>query len=133
MDTNLPTLTRRGVLALAKEELGLPLSKAKLDKLCMDRKGPPPLGMFSGKHIYAQVIDDDAGRTLAAASTMEHQLHDKGKAAANRAAAEQIGKTIAERLLAKKLDRVVFDRGGFFYHGKVRALADAARAGGLKF
>ena len=88
---------------------------------------------FSGKHIYAQVIDDDVGRTLAAASTMEHQLHDKGKAAANRAAAEQIGKTIAERLLAKKLDRVVFDRGGFFYHGKVKALADAARAGGLKF
>src|SRR5438132_8051277 len=88
---------------------------------------------FSGKHIYAQVIDDDAGRTLAAASTMEHQLHEKGKAAANRAAAEQIGKTNAGRLLAKKLDRVVFDRGGFFYHGKVRALADAARAGGLKF
>jgi hypothetical protein len=52
MDTNLPTLTRRGVLALAREELGLPLSKAKLDKLCMDRRGPPPLGMFSGKHIY---------------------------------------------------------------------------------
>jgi large subunit ribosomal protein L18 len=88
---------------------------------------------FSAKHIYAQFIDDDAGRTLAAASTTEHRLQGKSKAAANRAAAEQIGKTIAERLLAKKLDRVVFDRGGFFYHGKVRALADAARAGGLKF
>jgi hypothetical protein len=52
MDTNLPTLTRRGVLALAKEELGLPLSKPQLDKLCMARKGPPPLGVFSGKHVY---------------------------------------------------------------------------------
>ena len=63
---------------------------------------------FSGKHIYAQVIDDDAGRTIAAAST-------------------------AERSLAKNLERVVFDRGGFLYHGKMKVLADAARAGGLKF
>ncbi|PYJ74937.1 MAG: 50S ribosomal protein L18 [Verrucomicrobia bacterium] len=88
---------------------------------------------FSGKHVYAQVIDDDAGRTLAAASTAERASTEKNKSAANRAAAEQIGKTIAERLLAKKVDRVVFDRGGFLYHGKVKALADAARAGGLKF
>jgi large subunit ribosomal protein L18 len=88
---------------------------------------------FSGKHVYAQVIDDDAGLTLAAASTAERSLFPKNKSAANRAAAEQIGKAIAERLLAKKLDRVVFDRGGFLYHGKVKALADAARAGGLKF
>jgi large subunit ribosomal protein L18 len=88
---------------------------------------------FSGKHVYAQVIDDGAGRTLAAASTMEGSSAGKNKPAANRAAAEQIGKTIAERLLAKKVDCVVFDRGGFFYHGKVKALADAARAGGLKF
>jgi len=88
---------------------------------------------FSGKHIYAQVIDDDAGRTLAAAATTESALLDKNKAGANRAAAELIGKTIAERSLAKKLERVVFDRGGFFYHGKVQALAEAARATGLKF
>lgn len=88
---------------------------------------------FSGKHVYAQVVDDDAGRTLVAASTTEKALLGKNKSAANRAAAEQIGKAIAERLMAKKLDRVVFDRGGFFYHGKVKALADAARAGGLKF
>jgi large subunit ribosomal protein L18 len=88
---------------------------------------------FSGKHVYAQVIDDDAGQTLAAASSMERSLIGKDKAAANRTAAELIGKTIAERSLAKKLERVVFDRGGFLYHGKVKALADAARAGGLKF
>jgi large subunit ribosomal protein L18 len=77
------------------------------------------------------VIDDNSGRTLAAASTAERSL--LGKAAANKAAAEQVGKAIAERSLAKKLERVVFDRGGFLYHGKVKALADAARASGLKF
>jgi large subunit ribosomal protein L18 len=88
---------------------------------------------FSGKHVYAQVVDDDAGRTLAAASTAERALVEKSKAAANRANAEVVGKAIAERLLAKKMDRVVFDRGGFLYHGKVKALADAAREGGLKF
>jgi large subunit ribosomal protein L18 len=88
---------------------------------------------FSGKHVYAQVIDDDAGRTLAAASTTERSLLDGKKLHANQAAAELIGKAIAERLLAKKLDRVVFDRGGFLYHGKVKALADAARASGLNF
>ena len=88
---------------------------------------------FSGKHVYAQVIDDDAGQTLAAASTAERSLVGKDKAAANKTAAEHVGKVIAERLLAKRLERVVFDRGGFLYHGKVKALADAARAGGLKF
>ena len=88
---------------------------------------------FSGKHVYAQVIDDNSGRTLAAASTAERSLVAKDKAAANKRTAEQVGKAIAERLLAKKLERVVFDRGGFLNHGKVKALADAARAGGLKF
>ena len=88
---------------------------------------------FSARHVYAQVIDDDQGRTVAAASTAEPKLLGKEKAAANRSTAELIGKTIAERLMAKKTDTVVFDRGGFQYHGKVKALADAARAGGLKF
>jgi large subunit ribosomal protein L18 len=88
---------------------------------------------FSGKHVYAQVVDDDAGRTLVAASTTESKLMGKGKQAANRANAEVVGKAIAERLLAKKLENIVFDRGGFLYHGKVKALADAAREGGLKF
>lgn len=87
---------------------------------------------FSGKHVYAQVIDDDSGRTLAAASTIEGSFTGN-KAGANKAAAELIGKAIAERSLAKQLQQVVFDRGGFLYHGKVKALADAARAGGLKF
>jgi large subunit ribosomal protein L18 len=88
---------------------------------------------FSGKHVYAQVVDDDAGRTLAAASTKERSLLGNSKAAANRVAAAVIGKAIAERSLAKKIDNIVFDRGGFLYHGKVKVLADAAREGGLKF
>ena len=88
---------------------------------------------FSGKHVYAQAVDDEAGRTLVAASTAERGLVGNSKVAANRANAEVIGRAIAERLLAKKTERVVFDRGGFLYHGKVKALADAAREGGLKF
>ena len=87
---------------------------------------------FSGKHVYAQVIDDDAGKTLVSAATTEEKIGGK-KAGANRTSAEKVGKAIAERLLSKKVDNVVFDRGGFLYHGKVKALADAAREGGLKF
>jgi large subunit ribosomal protein L18 len=88
---------------------------------------------FSARHVYAQVIDDDEGRTVVSASTAEPELLGKSKPAASRSSAELVGKTIAERLRAKKTDTVVFDRGGFQYHGKVKALADAARAGGLKF
>jgi large subunit ribosomal protein L18 len=88
---------------------------------------------FSGRHVYAQLVDDNARKTLAAASSLEKALAGKGKVAANRANAEAVGKIIAERSLAKKIETVVFDRGGFLYHGKVKALADAARAGGLKF
>jgi large subunit ribosomal protein L18 len=86
---------------------------------------------FSGKHVYAQVIDDEAGKTLVSAGTTEKELSGKGSAA-NRATAEKVGKKIAERLLAQNIDKAVFDRGGFLYHGKVKALADAAREGGLK-
>lgn len=86
---------------------------------------------FSGRHVYAQVIDDDAGKTLVAASTLGKEK--TAKTAANRATAEKIGKTIAEKLREKNIESVVFDRGGFIFHGKVKALADAAREGGLKF
>ncbi|HYY14936.1 MAG TPA: 50S ribosomal protein L18 [Chthoniobacterales bacterium] len=88
---------------------------------------------FSGKHVYAQVIDDDAARTLVAASTTQKELLGKNKPAANRATAEVVGKLIAERAKAKKIEKVVFDRGGFQYQGRVKALADAAREGGLQF
>ena len=88
---------------------------------------------FSGQHIYAQVIDDAAGRTLAAASTLETSVKGKGRANANMQRAEKIGALVAERSLQKNIKTVVFDRGGFSYHGKVKALADAARGGGLEF
>ncbi len=88
---------------------------------------------FSGKNIYAQVIDDLSGVTLAAANTTEKDFKNAKTTRANKATAEQIGKTVAERAKAKSITKVVFDRGGFLYHGKVKALADAARAGGLDF
>jgi large subunit ribosomal protein L18 len=87
---------------------------------------------FSGQHIYAQVIDDIAGRTLASANTTEKEFRGT-QAKPNVATAIKVGKTVAERALAKNVSKVVFDRGGFLYHGKVKALADAAREGGLNF
>ncbi len=87
---------------------------------------------FSGRHIQSQVIDDLSGKTLVAASTLEVGVRGPS-ARANVATAEIIGKLLAERLLAKNINQVVFDRGGFKYHGKVKALADAARAAGLQF
>jgi large subunit ribosomal protein L18 len=79
------------------------------------------------------VIDDEAGRTLAAASTLDGELRAQLKSGADRAAAEQVGKLLAERAKSAGVEAVVFDRGGYRYHGRVKALADAARAGGLVF
>ena len=87
---------------------------------------------FSGKNITAQVIDDESGKTLASANTTEKDLKAKVPRA-NVATAITIGKTVAERAKAANVTKVVFDRGGFIYHGKVKALADAAREGGLQF
>ena len=88
---------------------------------------------FSGQHITAQVIDDLAGITLASVNTTEESFRKDPSNRANVATAVKVGKLIAERGLAKKIDKVVFDRGGFMYHGKVKALANAAREGGLQF
>ncbi len=97
----------------------------------------PRLAVFrSVNHIYTQVIDDLAGRTLAAASSTEPALKAvfTGEVrGGNKAGAEALGKVIAERLKDKGITRVVFDRGGYLYHGRVRAVADAARAAGLEF
>ena len=94
--------------------------------------GRPRLSVFrSGKHIYAQVIDDRKGVTLAAASSLDEAL--KVKTGANKDAATQVGKLIAERAIAAGVKTVVFDRGGYQYHGRVAALASAAREGGLSF
>jgi large subunit ribosomal protein L18 len=96
--------------------------------------GRPRLSVFrSSKHIYAQVIDDQAGRTLVAASTLDGNLKPQLKTGADRAAAEQVGKLLAERAKAAGLAAVVFDRGAYRYHGRIKALAEAARAGGLVF
>jgi large subunit ribosomal protein L18 len=94
--------------------------------------GKPRLSVHrSGRHIYAQVIDDAAGTTVAAASTLDKDL--KGKTGATKDRAAVVGKTIAERAKAAGVSKVVFDRGGFLFHGRVKALADAAREGGLEF
>lgn len=85
----------------------------------------------SGRHIYAQVIDDMAGVTLAAASTLDGE--HKGKSGANVEAAADVGKRVAARAVGAGVKRVVFDRGAFLFHGRVKALADAARDGGLEF
>ena len=85
----------------------------------------------SGKHIYAQIIDDAAGTTVAAASTLEKDV--RAASGANIDAAQSVGKRVAERAVAAGVTSVVFDRGGFLFHGRVKALADAAREGGLEF
>ena len=96
--------------------------------------GRARLSVFrSSKHIYAQVIDDIKGETLASASSLEKTLREGMKSGANIDAAKTVGKLLAERAAAKGVKEVVFDRGGYLYHGRVKALADAAREGGLKF
>ena len=92
----------------------------------------PRLAVFrSNKHMYAQIIDDVAGNTLCAASTLDKDANLENTS--NIEAAQYVGKAIAEKALAKGIKQVVFDRGGFLYHGKVQALADAAREAGLEF
>ena len=96
--------------------------------------GRPRLSVFrSSLHIYAQIIDDVSGSTVAAASTIDKELKGKLKTGANLDAAKEVGKLIASRAVAKGIKAVVFDRGGYMYHGRIKALADAAREGGLAF
>ncbi len=101
-------------------------------RLVKNANGRPRLSVFrSGRHIYAQVIDDAHAVTVASASTNE--TDGKEAKSWNVAAASSVGKRIAERSLAKGVKQVMFDRGGYIYHGRVKALADAAREGGLEF
>ncbi len=94
----------------------------------------PRLAVFrSNKHIVAQVIDDRSGRTLAAASTLDADIRSAGGGTGNKTAAGSVGKLVAERAKAAGVTKVVFDRGGFLYHGRVAAVADAARQAGLEF
>ncbi len=105
---------RRAVKAAARERLRLSVFR-------------------SSKHIYAQVIDDGKGQTVAAASSIEKEMRGSLKTGADIGAAKAVGKLLAERATAKGVKDVVFDRGGYIYHGRVKALADAAREGGLNF
>lgn len=94
----------------------------------------PRLNVFrSINHIYAQIIDDTTGQTLVSASSLDRELRQTLKTGGNLAAAKSVGAAIATRAKTVKIERVVFDRGGYAYHGRVKALADAAREGGLKF
>ena len=103
-------------------------------KVKLAAHGRKRLSVFrSSEHIYAQVIDDDKGVTLAAASSIEKTLRESQKTGADIAAAKAVGKLIAERAKEKGITEVVFDRGRYIYHGRIKALADAAREGGLSF
>jgi large subunit ribosomal protein L18 len=96
--------------------------------------GRPRLSVFrSSKHIYAQVIDDTKGETLASASSLEKEMRGSGNTGANIDAAKAVGKLLAQRAVKKGIREVVFDRGGYLFHGRVKALADAARESGLNF
>ena len=105
-------------------------------RTALRQKSPdrPRLSVFrSSMHIYAQIIDDANGKTVAAASTLDKELKGKIKTGANIDAAKEVGKLIAVRAVAKGVKTVAFDRGGYKYHGRIKALADAAREGGLAF
>lgn len=94
----------------------------------------PRLNVFrSSRHMYAQLVDDSHGHTLVAVSSLDKELREKMKGGSNISAAKEIGKTLAQRAKERGISRVVFDRGGYAYHGRVKALADAAREGGLRF
>lgn len=106
----------------------------KVVKQASEKNLRPRLSVHrSGQHIYAQVIDDMKGVTLAAASTLEADLRKSLKKTADKAAAEAVGKLVAERAKKAGVEQVAFDRGAFAYHGRVKALAEAARAAGLSF
>lgn len=106
-------------------------NRFKIAKVSINR---PRLSVFRSKnHIYVQVIDDNEHKTLAAASTLDKELNKKLKATSDKAAAGEVGKLVAVRAKKAGIKEVVFDRGGYLYHGRVKALADAAREGGLSF
>ena len=118
--------TPRELLNKRKARVRIALKKAA--------NGKPRLSVFrSGKHIYAQVIDDTKGATVVSASTLDKEIRENIKKSSTVEAASFIGKVVAERAVKAGVSEVVFDRGGYIYHGRIKALADAARENGLKF
>lgn len=120
---------------MAKSDTQFERRRARVRRTLKARAaGRPRLSIYrSSKHIYAQIIDDADGKTLVAASSLEKDLRGALKTGADKAAAAAIGKLVAERALKAGVKAVVFDRGGYLFHGRVKALADAAREGGLSF
>ena len=120
-------------MSKTKEDIRLRLH-TRIRKKLAGSGARPRLAVFrSQAHIYAQVIDDEAGTTLCAASSVDKDLRAKQKTGANVAAAKAVGALIATRAKQKGIELVVFDRGGFLYHGRIMAVGDAARVAGLKF
>jgi large subunit ribosomal protein L18 len=118
----------------AKQDLSTRRKQRLRFQLRQKAHGRPRLSVFrSGKNIHAQVIDDSRGNTVAAASTLDKDLKATLKSGADKAAATAVGKLVAERAIAAGIKQVVFDRGAYLYHGRVKALAEAAREAGLDF
>lgn len=110
------------------------IRKARIRRHVRGSAARPRLAVFrSLNHIYAQLVDDDSARTVAAADSRSKEFRTQHTTGGNIAAAKAVGSLLAERAKAQGVERVVFDRGGYMYHGRVKALADAARAGGLVF
>ena len=120
---------------MAKDQSSSERRKARVRRTLRARAyGKPRLSVFrSSKQIYAQVIDDEHGRTIAAASSLEKAMRESIKTGADVEAARRVGKELAERAKKAGVEKVVFDRGGYMYHGRVKALAEGAREGGLDF
>ena len=124
----------RGSIMLKSKELFL--KRARRNRQALRKKGETKLRLSvfrSSKNIYAQLIDDQKGSTLVAASSLDKDLKAVIKSGNDKSAAEAVGKLVAERALKEGLKNVVFDRGGYRYHGRVKALAEGARGAGLKF
>jgi large subunit ribosomal protein L18 len=119
---------------MAMQIVGRERRKLRIRRKISGTPERPRLTVFrSAKHIYAQVVDDAAGATVAHASTLSRDVRGDVNEASKLDAAKKVGQTIAKLLLAKGIEKVVFDRNGYLFHGRVRALADAAREAGLKF
>ena len=119
---------------MAMQIVGRERRKLRIRRKISGSPERPRLTVFrSSKHIYAQVVDDVAGSTIAHASTLTREVRTSSEDSTKSDAAKQVGAAIAKLLLSKGIDKVVFDRNGYLYHGRVRALADAAREAGLKF
>lgn len=120
--------------SLAEKKIAWQRRKHRVRKKVNGNPACPRLNVFrSNKHMYAQIIDDVSGQTRVAASTRSPELKGMLKGTGNREAAKQVGLLVARKCLAQQITRVVFDRSGFLFHGRVKALADSAREGGLKF